>query len=232
MKTTERTQFDFIAEDYDSIVEEVIGIKGGHNYYEQYKVQYLKPLIDKQRNDRQYVKVLDYGCGVGLLSNEIMKACNKIIIHGFDVSSESIKSVPDRLRVEKNLFTSNLGDLEKGYDVAILSVVLHHVLPQDRKEVMKNIYSRLRGGGILVIIEHNMLNFFTRKTVNNCVFDKDAIMLDVKESIDLMKNNKYYNVKSSYITFFPEMLKVLRGMDKYLGWLPLGAQFMVVGEKR
>lgn len=77
-----------------------------------------------------------------------------------------------------------------------------------------------------------MLNFFTRKTVNNCVFDKDAIMLDVKESIDLMKNNKYYNVKSSYITFFPEMLKVLRGMDKYLGWLPLGAQFMVVGEKR
>lgn len=35
MKTTERTQFDFIAEDYDSIVEEAIGIKGGHNYYDK-----------------------------------------------------------------------------------------------------------------------------------------------------------------------------------------------------
>lgn len=147
MSRTEKTEFDCIAEAYSSIVENALGMKAKHNYYEQYKMQYLKPIIENHRERRKRVKVLDYGCGIGLLSYEIGRTCKRVTIHGYDISSESIKNIPDSLRIDGNIFTSELGDLEAEYDVAILSVVLHHILPVERDIVMDNIYTRLRRGG-------------------------------------------------------------------------------------
>lgn len=79
------------------------------------------------------LKILDYGCGVGLFSKTIYDAFNNIIIHGFDVSSKSIDQVPEEIRTGRNFFTSNLAELDSDYDIALLITVLHHVVPESER---------------------------------------------------------------------------------------------------
>ena len=38
-------------------------------------------------------------------------------------------------------------------------------------------------------------------------------------------------VMQEYRVFFPAILKLLRPLEKYLTWFPLGAQHFVVGKK-
>jgi hypothetical protein len=35
-----------------------------------------------------------------------------------------------------------------------------------------------------------------------------------------------------YLMFFPPNMKALQRFERYLGWCPLGAQYVAVGEKR
>ena len=153
-------------------------------------------------------------------------------LHGFDVSEESIRNVPDELRIRSNLFTSRLDDLDDDYDAALLVTVLHHVLPKnERRIVMQNIYTRLRAGGKLIIIEHNMKNPLTRKLVTYSEIDRDAVMLEPSESRELLEAAGFTGISRKYIVFFPKQLSCFRFMDRYISWLPLGAQYMVYGSK-
>lgn len=226
----QKSEFDNIAEKYSELVEDGMILKGNdHEYFNQYKLFYLRPYFALY-NGR--AKVLDYGCGVGLLSQTIQDCFPKTVIHGFDVSSESIENVSDELRKrQNNLFTAEIGALHYDYDIAILSTVLHHVSLEERQQVIDNIYARLSIGGKLVIFEHNMLNPLTRKSVDACPFDKDAVMISLSQAKALLKHAGFENISSRYITFFPEQLRRLWGIDKYISWLPLGAQYMVVATK-
>lgn len=86
-------------------------------------------------------------------------------------------------------------------------------------------------GGVLLVIEHNMQNPFTRKSVDVCPFDCHAVMLAPKEVIDLMENASFVHTRKKYITFFPKQLAGLRIFEKWIRWCPLGAQHMEAGWK-
>ena len=228
--TAERTdpQFDAIAGDYGSQVEAGMVLKGtSHDYFVRYKLRYIAPLL----SGTEAPKVLDYGCGVGLLSKAIADSVPSATIHGFDVSGESVAQVDATLRRGANRFTSSLDDLDDDYDLALLVTVLHHVPPGERAEVVQNINSRLRPGGVLAVIEHNMANPLTRKSVASCPFDDDAVMLPVSESVALLRGGGFADVRSRYITFWPSQLSFMQFTDGLLGWLPLGAQYMATGRR-
>ncbi len=209
-------------------------LKGSpHEYFNQYKIFYLRKIFQAQQKlTSRPLKILDYGCGVGLFSKTIYDAFNNITIHGFDVSSKSIEQVPEEIRTGGNFFTSNLAELDSDYDIALLITVLHHVVPKsDRPGVMQNIYKRLKPGGKLIIIEHNMKNPLTRKLVNNSPVDKDAFTLDMSECKNLLASSGFKNISGKYIVFFPKQLACLRFLDKFISHVPLGAQYMTSGEK-
>ena len=232
----EPVEFDAVAQNYSDIVDDdlSVALKGNpHEYFNQYKLYYLRKILAAQKLDHASpLKILDYGCGVGLLSQALFHEIQDITLHGFDVSEESIRNVPDELRINSNLFTSRLDDLDNDYDAALLVTVLHHVLPKsERHTVMQNIYSRLRPGGKLIIIEHNMKNPLTRKVVTHSEVDRDAIMLEPSESIKLLEASGFTGISSKYIVFFPKQLACFRFMDRYISWLPLGAQYMASGIK-
>lgn len=114
----------------------------------------------------------------------------------------------------------------------MLITVLHHVIPvSERPGVINNIYKRLKPGGKLIIIEHNMKNFLTRKIVNDSIVDREAIMLKSGECIDLLTHAGFRNINNKYIVFFPKQLGKLRFLDKFISWLPFGAQYLTIGEK-
>ena len=67
--------------------------------------------------------------------------------------------------------------------------------------------------------------------VANCSFDSDAVMLETREAEQLLRDSGFTAVTSRYIVFFPKTVAWLRWMDGVLGWIPLGAQFLAVGQK-
>lgn len=218
-------EFDSYANDYDKMLEKGMILPGSdHTYFEQYKLFYLKPYL------KQCHKLLDYGCGIGCLSQAIQDVYPKMVIHGYDISKESIANVFPTLLHDQNRFVSTRDELDSDYDVVLLVTMLHHVAIDERLDVMLDAERRVKPGGVLIIIEHNMLNFLTRRSVDACPLDTDAVMLSVDESKQLA-SLVFPNVFSNYIIFWPKQLRFMRFTDVLLRKIPLGAQYMVVCRK-
>ena len=225
--------FDAYAENYVNGVDNELSavLKGSsHEYFNRYKIFYIKKLFQKLS---QPLKILDYGCGVGLFSRTISDVIPNVTIYGFDVSSKSIEQVPSELRIKNhNRFTSNLDELDSDYNIALLVTVLHHVETYiERIEVMTNIYQRLSKGGICIIIEHNFKNPLTNRIVKNSPVDEEKFMLTPSECKRLLEKAGFLNIFSRYIVFFPKQLSFLRFIDQFIPWLPLGAQHLTYGYK-
>jgi 2-polyprenyl-3-methyl-5-hydroxy-6-metoxy-1,4-benzoquinol methylase len=79
-------QFDQFADDYQQILDQTLAALGeGSSYFAEYKTRY------RSRLHRQHFsgKLLDFGCGVGLLSGFLKKHLPGAQIHRFDISADS-----------------------------------------------------------------------------------------------------------------------------------------------
>jgi hypothetical protein len=83
----------------------------------------------------------------------------------------------------------------------------------------------------LFVFEHNPYNPVTRRLVNTCPFDADAVLLARAETVSLLKAAGLEPSAAAYCLFFPQMLAALRPLEAWLGWLPLGGQYFVAGRK-
>jgi 2-polyprenyl-3-methyl-5-hydroxy-6-metoxy-1,4-benzoquinol methylase len=220
-------EFDAYAANYHSLVSDNIRITGeSSDYFAAYKAKYIARSIALRTGS----KILDYGCGVGLLSEHLMDALPGCRIDGFDVSKESVELVSHSLR-RQGIFTSDPEVLNDKYDLVVLSNVLHHVTPGDRQELIGKVASRLVPDGKLVIFEHNPVNPLTQWAVSQCAFDQDAVLLPNRETRAYFHRNGLRVVWRHFIVFFPRWLGWLRWFEPSLRWCPLGAQYVVVGRK-
>jgi 2-polyprenyl-3-methyl-5-hydroxy-6-metoxy-1,4-benzoquinol methylase len=217
--------FDSFAQDYKVVLDRSLEWSGETgDYFAGYKARYVRDHIVGQLFSGS---ILDFGCGVGLLSSSLQVHLPAAAIHGFDVSAESIRRVNDNLRA-KGLFTSDLTQVKKDYDVIVLSNVLHHVAPGERCSLVSAVSQHLSGGGRLVVFEHNPINPVTRYVVKRSPLDQDAVLLRCKETIMLLSDAGMRS-RRAYIVFFPRSLAWLRGLEPFLTQCPLGAQYVVVG---
>lgn len=219
-------EFDAFAATYEESLDASIGITGeSFDYFARYKAEY----IARNVLSAGPAKILDYGCGVGLLSRHLRDLMLGKRVDGFDPSVESIARVSAELRSE-GIFTSDLDEIGRDYDAIAIANVLHHVRPPERQELIDGVASRLVPGGKLVIFEHNPMNPLTRRVVSQCVFDEDAILLPQRETRRYFRAEKF-RVRRDYIVFFPRFLSWLRPLEPSLAWCPLGAQYAVVATK-
>jgi 2-polyprenyl-3-methyl-5-hydroxy-6-metoxy-1,4-benzoquinol methylase len=214
-------EFDRFASDYKAVLDRSITMAGeASEYFTEYKAVY----IDRLLGDGGSKKILDFGCGVGLLSSLLAKRRPGDVIHGYDVSHESLEHVESELR-SRGLFTADFGELHLDYDLTVLSNVMHHLPIAEREQTIRNLALRLKPGGTLLVIEHNPLNPLTRWVVAHCDFDDDAVLLWPREV------RRYFAVaglsapRRDYILFFPRALSRLRGLERALTWCPAGAQY-------
>jgi SAM-dependent methyltransferase len=192
-------------------------------YFAEMKARYLAGLL----GDNFAGKLLDYGCGVGLLSRFIAKLLPKAQLHGFDLSTQSLECVPDLLR-DRGHFTSVPSELDRDYDAIVAANVMHHVLPSDRFEVVGGLSDRLAGGGKLIVFEHNPINPVTRMAVSRCPFDEDAVLLHPGEFLQYFSAAGLSKERLDYIGFFPHALRFLLPLERRLRWCPAGAQYVIV----
>lgn len=219
--------FDSFAANYQDLVNENVRITGeSSDYFAAYKARYIaRKVVGLQTS-----KILDYGCGVGLLAGHVVRMLPGRQVDGFDVSKESIERISEDLQ-RQGTFTTSMETLGTKYDVIVLSNVLHHVKPADREDLIGEAGSRLALGGKLVVFEHNPINPLTRWAVSQCAFDEDAILLPNQETRGYFARGELRLVRRDYIVFFPRWLKWFRPFEPFLHRCPLGAQYAVVAQR-
>ncbi len=220
-------QFDQFAGNYEQVLDRTVAASGENSaYFAEYKARYLSRVLSPAFSG----KALDFGCGVGLLSRFLNKCLPGLRVDGFDVSHDSISRIDDNLKSQGH-FTSTAADLGDDYRLIVVANVMHHILPRERQQVVQELAERLVPGGILAIFEHNPTNPVTRWIVNHCPFDDDAILLPTAEASAYLCHAKLRVMHRDYIVFMPRFLALLRPLEPWLAWLPLGAQYAILAGK-
>jgi SAM-dependent methyltransferase len=220
-------EFDRFADDYEKILNQSVAASGEDSmYFAEYKAAYLKRLVPPGFAGR----VLDFGCGVGLLSGVLKQQMPGAQIDGFDVSRDSIERVPAGLAAQ-GVFTSDLAALSHAYPLIVVANVLHHIRPGDRQAVFGELAARLASGGSLIVFEHNPANPVTRWVVERCPFDLDAVLLPPAETCGYARAAGLAVARRDYIVFMPRVLAWLRPLEPWIAWLPAGAQYAVSARK-
>lgn len=220
-----QAEFDSFASRYEELHASSVKITGETpEYFAAYKASYLARIAPARP-----CRILDYGCGIGLLSRQLLRNIPDAQVDGLDPSQESIARIDPALRTQ-GLFTSEPDLLGSSYDLITVANVLHHVSPTDRQDLIDKVTSRLAPAGKLVIFEHNPANPLTRWAVTHCAFDSDAILLWPGETIKYLKRAGL-ETHRDYVVFFPRWLSSFRRFEPLLRSFPLGAQYAVVGAK-
>lgn len=219
-------EFDRYASEYTDLVDRSTALSGETSeYFINYKTSYLVRTAGKGP-----WKILDYGCGVGLLSAALERALPGSEVHGFDVSGESIRKAASSV-AGRGVFTDNPDHLHADYSLIVVSNVLHHIEPGARRQTLQQLSGRLAKGGRILVFEHNPVNPLTRLVVSRCPFDKGVVLLTPREVSRYFHDAGLRKIRRDYIVFFPKALAFLRFTELFLAWCPAGAQFALLGRK-
>lgn len=153
-KLLEEDDFDNRLKLYDEFYSKLLPIYGrdtsilkGKNPKEKYVKLFAKELKN--------ASIIDYGCGQGFMLQSIGELLPTKSLTGIDVFiPEDLKSHPSINFIESNIITYKSG---QKHDIAFSDNVLEHLVPEDAKLHLSNIYHGLNLGGKLIIIMPNKL---------------------------------------------------------------------------
>jgi SAM-dependent methyltransferase len=162
-------------------------------------------------------KILDLGCGTGGLSQYLE---NWGEVTRIEKSPEAIKFLNKRNLKFIPQDINNLSIKNNYYDLICLFDVLYHKNIKDDNEVIKNIYTKLKKDGILLITDSAVPWLFSHHDLDNMA-RKRYYLSELNRKLTL---SGYKIIKQSYIYFFvfPFFL-VIRFIGKFI-------QFEDVGE--
>ncbi len=225
--------FDEFADSYKRNVEEAIAFSGAdHDFYLRIKAEFVVELAERYGGDPGALDVLDVGCGVGETHRFLEDRFGSF--HGVDIAEESVARARERHPWASYHISKPRQPMpfEAGsFDLAFAVCVLHHVPPEEWEGFAKEMGRVVRPGGIVAIFEHNPYNPLTRKAINACEFDEDAVLLSRGRTRGLLREAGLELVESPYIIFFPREGPAFRSIERGLRWLPLGAQYYVASRK-
>lgn len=226
----EKVDFDKYAHKYENVLDKQLNFFGEENsYFADYKVKLVKDTLDFEPKN-----ILEFGCGIGRNLKFFTKYFPTSEIFGSDISDKSLKiAKPENPTVKFFMLDDNeIKNHTDKFDLIFISCVLHHIAPKLRKSSMDTVYSMLNKNGCAYIFEHNPYNPVTRHIVNTCEWDTDAILLNMKESVELFKNSGLDVTEKNYTLFYPAALKFMRFTENFLKKIPMGGQYYVKAVKR
>lgn len=230
MKKAVKPEFDQYAGKYTDLHRASIQASGEDPaFFAAYKANYMATWIGPDAKTRP-LSILDFGCGIGNTISHLRQAFQAAELHGADLSGESTRLAAESHAHEATFRTienSRIPYENQSFDVVMAACVFHHIPPGERAYWMTEIRRVLKPGGHAFIFEHNVLNPLTLKAVRECPFDEDAILLPRAELLGLARHGEFEEVRSRYIVFFPHMLSLFRPLERAIGWIPLGAQYVV-----
>jgi SAM-dependent methyltransferase len=223
-----RVDFDDFTENYNQLLNEGTRFfSSSEEYFAQYKVDILRKQVCSPVS-----RLLEYGCGIGRNIPFLQKAFPNTAIIGSDISAKSLE-IARQCNAGVEFFQEdddNLKPLEP-FDIIFVAGVFHHVPAAQRLDVARTLFKRLSPGGLLFVFEHNPFNPVTRRIVNNCPYDEDAVLLKPSELTAILSQASLSVQHKAYCLFVPPKLSVLTHLESRLGWLPLGGQYWVQAKR-
>ncbi len=174
---------------------------------------------------------MDFGCGIGNFSVGFKKSFPKASYIGVDIASKMVEEARKKYSEYGDFYESDSNEWKAvPFDIIFSSGVFHHIPHEEHHDILKGLASLLKVSGKIFIWEHNPLNPITRKLVNDCAFDSDAVLVTSGKMKNLLRRVELSSVQIVYTTFFPKFLSSLAPLESYLEWFPLGAQYIAIGE--
>jgi SAM-dependent methyltransferase len=181
-------------------------------------------------------RLLDFGCGNGQFLHALQRLGASLTLSGCDVSTAMLDAAHTGCRGTPTVILRPalpgavpFGDGE--FDVVTALAVFHHIAPRERSATTAELLRVLRPGGRVVLFEHNPLNPVTRWMVRRAPIDANATLLSARESLALLAAAGAVACRLDYILFFPPRLRWCWPVERLLARVPLGGQYVAVGQK-
>jgi SAM-dependent methyltransferase len=228
-----RTDFNAYRDSYRDAVQESIAFSGATpEFFSKTKAERLVELAARRLGEPRELDVVDVGCGIGQ-TDRFLEGCFRRL-SGVDIASELVEraTANNPWATYRSYVPGAPIPFERSsFDLSFAVCVLHHVPPSDWRAFVGEMTRVTRPGGLVAIFEHNPWNPLTRRSVSNCEFDSDAVLLSRRRARGLFEGQGLSIVESPYITFFTREGRLLRRIERSLGWAPAGAQYYVAGRR-
>jgi len=231
-------EFDAYRDTYSDDIDKSLAFSGqAQDFFTRVKAECIVEILQKhfKSDAKNPVKLLDVGCGHGLIHPHLLESAKAqnypLSLTGIDVAA----SVVELAKKENPSIAYDTYDgitlpyADNSFDFAFAICVMHHVPPAQWQDFLKEMNRVVKPGGIVSIFEHNPLNPVTVHIVNNCPLDENAVLLRASKLEALYKGAGLNDISKNYILFTPIAAKLFRKLDKMLSWLPLGAQYYMLG---
>lgn len=226
----DEAEFDKHVLVYEQQHKQNIAITGEDpSYFAEYKVRLFADWTqDTARN------IIDFGSGIGNSIPHFRRYFGNSNLACSDISQKSLEYASRRFPgPEATLKISNDGipAPDKTFDAAFCACVFHHIPHSEHVFWLQELRRVVRPGGLIAIFEHNPLNPLTRQAVRTCPYDENARLVPAGQLESSFRSAGVEVLKRRYHIFFPNFVSALRALEPWMDWLPIGAQYSVLGRR-
>ncbi len=218
--------FDTYASGYENAVDRSVSFTGRDSvFFARRKVDVLEDIVRPALGSLQGVSLLDVGCGTGTTDRFLAPRVRSL--HGVDISEEMLAKAQRNVPAAQFSWYDGekLPFADETFDVVLAICVLHHVPMSKRFKVVNEMVRVTRPEGIVAVFEHNPYNPLTRRAVNACELDHDAVLLSPTEATGLLRETAEVEPDVHHYLFSPFGGALGFTLDRHLGRLPFGGQY-------
>jgi SAM-dependent methyltransferase len=224
-------EFDRFAHDYEQTLNRGLSASGEtKDFFARGRVAWMNKCLQGV----QYYSgtILDFGCGTGSGTRELLSITGVESVTGVEISPESLR-IAQRTILDPRIrfFLSTEHPATAAYDLAYCNGVFHHIAPAERLEALRYIHRRLRPGSYFSFWENNPWNPGTRYIMRRIPFDRDAIPISAGHARKLLIAAGFEPLRTDFLFIFPRLFRLFRPLEPKLTSLPLGAQYQVFARK-
>ena len=141
------THFSGPSFEYENLMERLVP-----QYRKQHEIIY--ELLPEET--AQPFRVLDLGCGNGVLSELVLNKLPNAYVVGFDLTPRMLEAYERKLSEHKGRYEMMLGDyrfdsIGNDYDIVMAGLTLQHLTWGERKDFYKRIHTVLNYDGALIL---------------------------------------------------------------------------------
>jgi SAM-dependent methyltransferase len=236
MPVPENDDFDRHANHYTEELNRCVECSGfSSSDFAERKVREIHDVLRAVGSADEPIRILNFGCGIGVSEPYLARSFGQAEIFSVDISRESVERAKQSTRGIARIHVSVFDGIRLPYagpfDAILVAGVLHHIAPNLRPDILHELHGHLAIGGHLFIFEHNPWNPVTRRIVQACSFDTNASLLSSRQARTLLQSAGFDRPEIRYIVFFPKPCASLVRFERFLRWVPAGAQYFCIAQK-